>query len=53
MCSLEIQPCESVPTFVKAVGTVLGLGGQKNLREFFFISHLHIKRIQFCSLVYL
>ena len=34
----------------KAVGTVLGLGGQK---MFFFISHLHIKGIQFSSLVYL
>ena len=32
-----------------AVGTVLGWGGGQK----FFISHLHVKRIHFCSLVYL
>ena len=32
----------------KAVGTFFGLGGKH-----FLILHLHIKRIQFCSLVYL
>ena len=42
----------------KAVGTVLGLGGAKKIlrgfeAQIFFISHLHIKGIQFSSLVYL
>ena len=40
----------------KTVGTDLRLGGgggDKCLRIIFLVSHFHIKRIQFCTLVYL
>ena len=48
VCGLTINDVDLRVRYIKAVGTVLGLGG-----GIFFISHLHIKRIQFCSLVYL
>ena len=59
----NIRVKQTVPLYLKHVAIFrdkhqgrrngFGIGGGGGAKKGFFILHLHIKRIQFCSLVYL